>query len=183
MATRILVDSLRPRLTKMAFHYGRCCGEDADDLLQEAWVGLLEALPEVDVTIGDPVQYLIRRARWRLLDAIKRARVRRCSPLDEENLDDPSTEADEALAEACASDFARRLRAPQRRVLDCLLAGLTWREAGEALGCSSANVAYYVRQIRRQYEEWSGEVPDAELVRQRKRLARRASCSIEALEA
>ena len=37
-----------------------------------------------------------------------------------------------------------------------LLAGFTWREAGDALGCTSANIAYHVRQIRRQYEAWSG---------------------------
>ena len=28
----------------MAAYYARCCGEDADDLTQEAWAGLLEAL-------------------------------------------------------------------------------------------------------------------------------------------
>ena len=45
----------------------------------------------------------------------------------------------------------------QRAILDCLLAGLTWREAGSVLGCTSANIAYHVRQIRRQYEEWAGD--------------------------
>ncbi|HET6453664.1 MAG TPA: class I SAM-dependent methyltransferase [Armatimonadota bacterium] len=29
-----------------------------------------------------------------------------------------------------------------------------WREAGNTLGCTSANIAYHVRQIRRRYEEW-----------------------------
>ena len=50
-----------------------------------------------------------------------------------------------------------RLSVTQRAVLACLLAGLTWREAGDLLGCSSANIAYHVRRIRRQYEAWSGE--------------------------
>jgi RNA polymerase sigma-70 factor (ECF subfamily) len=49
----------------MAVHYARCSGEDADDLRQEAWLGLLEALPNLDVRIGDPEQYLVRYARWR----------------------------------------------------------------------------------------------------------------------
>ena len=31
----------------------------------------------------------------------------------------------------------------------------TW-EAGSALGCTSANIAYHVRQIRRRYERWAG---------------------------
>jgi len=39
-----------------------------------------------------------------------------------------------------------------------LLRGLTWRETGHALGCTSANIAYHVRQIRRHYEVWSNEV-------------------------
>jgi RNA polymerase sigma factor (sigma-70 family) len=155
-ATEVVVTALRPRLVKMAAYYARCSGEDPDDLLQEAWVGLLEALPELDVRIGSPDQYLIQHARWRLLDAVKRARVRRCAPLDEaavEQLACPSVE--HALARACVWEFAAQLKTTQRAVLDCLLAGLTWREAGNALGCSSANIAYHVRQIRRQYEAWS----------------------------
>src|SRR3954463_9135209 len=80
---RGLVERLRPRLERMAAYYARRCGEDADDLLQEAWVGLLEALPGVDLRIRRPGQDLIKRAKWRLRAAVKRARVRRCSALDE----------------------------------------------------------------------------------------------------
>jgi len=43
------------------------------------------------------------------------------------------------------------------RVLNCLLDGMTWREAGDALGCTSANIAYYVRQIKEEYRQWAGE--------------------------
>jgi len=152
-----VVESLRPRLTRMAGYYARCAQEDADDLLQEAWVGLLAALPELDLGIGSPEQYLIQRARWRLLDAVKRGRVRRCLPLEEamqERLADPDAGAPQSGA--FVSDFARHLKATQADVLDCLLHGLTWREAGARLGCSSANVAYHVRQIQRQYERWDG---------------------------
>ena len=82
-ATRMVVDSLRPRLAKMAAYYARRTGEEADDLLQEAWLGLLEALPGLDVRIGSPEQYLIHQARWRLLDAVRRASTRRFAPLDD----------------------------------------------------------------------------------------------------
>jgi RNA polymerase sigma-70 factor (ECF subfamily) len=141
----------------MAAYYARCSGEDAEDLLQEAWVGLLESLPQLDTRIGSPEQYLIQRARWRLLDAIKRARVRRCAPLEEETVDRlATTPMERALDDACLSEFARQLKPVQRAVLECLLAGLTWREAGRALGCTSANIAYHVRQIRRAYERWLG---------------------------
>ena len=150
----------------MAAYYARCCGEDADDLTQEAWAGLLEALPELDLSIGSPEQYLIKRARWRLLDSVKRARIRRCESLDEAAWERGSTWEREApgeweydLAGLCVAEFASALRTPQRAVLKCLLAGLTWREAGAALGCTSANVAYYVRQIKQRYEEWVGGCP------------------------
>lgn len=146
----------------MAAYYGRVSGEDADDLLQEAWLGLLEALPELNLHIGTPEQYLIARARWRLLDAVKRARVRRCLPLDMD-MDDmmPATSAESAVSSACTTEFVGQLRDSQRDVLNCLMRGLTWRETGEALGCTSANVAYYVRQIRRKYEEWFEDVAPA----------------------
>ncbi|HEY3269569.1 MAG TPA: sigma-70 family RNA polymerase sigma factor [Armatimonadota bacterium] len=150
-----MVDILRPRVARMSAHYARRSGEDADDLMQEAMVGVLEALPELDTRIGQPDQYLLRHARWRVLDAIKRARVRRCLPLDEaagESL--PSTAA-APVSDACVKEFTAALQDNQRAVLGCLMAGLTWREAGAVLGCTSANVAYHVRQIRRRYEEWA----------------------------
>src|SRR5262249_47619544 len=87
-----LATALRPRLARMAAHYARCSGEDPDDLLQEAWLGLLEALPDLDLRIGDPAQHLIQRARWRLLDAIRRSRRRHIDAAPEsllEELPDP----------------------------------------------------------------------------------------------
>ncbi len=151
-----LVDALRPRISRMAIFYARRCGEDADDLCQEAWMGLLESLPCLDLSIGNPEQYLLKRARWRLLDYIKRARIRRCLSLDEVSLVSLTTH-DSALSLACAAEFFSLLRAPQQAVLECLLAGLTWREAGAALGCTSANIAYHVRRIKERYEEWACE--------------------------
>ncbi len=156
-ATRAITDALRPRLAKMAASYARCTGEDADDLLQEAWVGLLEALPALDVQIGSPEQYLIQHARWRLLDAVRRARVRRCAQLeDAEALPAATPDRSAALAAACVAEFTGRLKPAQRAILNLLLDGLTWREAGAALGCTSANIAYHVRQIRREYLAWAG---------------------------
>lgn len=155
-AREALVDELRPRIASMAGYYSRCTGEDPDDLLQEAWIGLLEALPELKTHIGQPEQYLIRHARWRLLDAVKRARIRRCLPLEDDAADGLSHHGGEhPVQSAFVSEFADRLKDSQRAVLGCLLDGLTWREAGEALGCTSANVAYHVRQIKRRYEEWA----------------------------
>lgn len=155
-AVAAVVAHLRPRLTRMAGYYAHCAQSDADDLLQEAWLGLLDALRDLNVEIGSPEQYLIQRARWRLLDAVKRGRLRQCLPLEEaaqEALPDPGWE--EAQAQALVADFGRHLKAGQQAILECLLLGMTWREAGDQLGCSSANIAYHVRQIKQQYERWT----------------------------
>src|SRR5262245_3583622 len=110
-ATADLVAALRPRIARMAAYYARCTGEDADDLLQEAWLGLLEALPNVDPRIGSPEQHLIQRARWRLLDAVKRAHVRRCLPLEEDAVERlPGPEMETALGLACVWEFTRQLK-------------------------------------------------------------------------
>src|SRR5436190_17802705 len=120
-ATEAVVAHLRPRIARMAGYYARTSGEDADDLLQEAWLGLLEALPALDVRIGSPEQYLIQRARWRLLDAIKRARRRARTPGAADGSPRPAelvedvvadrragTAHEAAVAAAHLHDFARR---------------------------------------------------------------------------
>ncbi|HEU4752080.1 MAG TPA: sigma-70 family RNA polymerase sigma factor [Armatimonadota bacterium] len=155
-AREALAEQLRPRLERMAGYYARRCGEDPDDLLQEAWLGLLEALPQVDLRIGSPEQHLVQRARWRLLDAIKRARLRRCAPLEEETPGPGAPVPEVAAGRADVDRFLAGLKSSQRAIVECLLQGLTWREAGSVLGCTSANVAYHMRQIRRQYERWNG---------------------------
>ena len=153
VAVARVVESLRPRLMRLAAHYARRTGENADDLQQDAWVGLLEALPSLDVDIGSPDQYLLRQARWRLLDAARRARVRRCASLEDAHVDALVAGPDPATV-VWVAEFACGLKATQRAVLDCLLRGLTWREAGAVLGCTSANIAWHVRQIQRRYVAW-----------------------------
>ena len=155
------VAALRTRLEKMARFYARVTGEDAGDLLQEAWLGLLEALRDVDPAVGEARQFLIRRARWRMLDAVKRARSRRMPFLEEQGREPTCCErarppTASRLERADMRAFAAALHPLQRRILELLLAGLTWREAGARLGCSSANVAYHVRQMRGRYQQWSG---------------------------
>lgn len=154
-AVGYLVEVLSPRIRKMAAYYARCSGEDAEDLAQEAWLALLEVLPGLDLDIGQPEQFLIAHARWRILDTIKHERLRRCISLDDELTDCLRHAPDEMISSALTSEFTGRLKSTQRSVLRCLLAGLTWREAGEQLGCASANIAYHVRQIRKLYEEWA----------------------------
>ncbi len=154
-AIRDVVEALRPRVARMSAFYARRTGEDPDDLLQDAWIGVLEALPALDLDIGQPDQYLLQRARWRVLDVLKRAHVRRCLPLEDSYADTMPAPDPSPPSAACLSEFTGSLKETQKAVLDCLMDGLTWREAGRVLGCTSANVAYHVRQIRRRYEEWA----------------------------
>ena len=170
-AVSTLIDQLRPRVGRMAAYYARCSGMDSDDLLQEAWIGLLEALPGLDISIGQPDQYLVCRARWRLLDAIRRAKSRPLELVDFQPNDavDASrvdkclagrvsgTGVETALSGVMLAQFLRQLDTTQQRIVGCLMDGLTWRETAAALGCSSPNIAYHVRRVRARYEAWSGE--------------------------
>ena len=136
----------------MVLHYARRTGEDADDLLQEAWLVFFEALAEVDVGIGQPEHYLLRRTRWGVVDAIRRARRRRAEPLDE-----APEPVDLEAVDVPLSDFLARLSESQRAVAAGLLAGLTFRELGDRLACTSGNVAYHVQKIREEHARWGEE--------------------------
>jgi RNA polymerase sigma factor (sigma-70 family) len=165
-AVRQLIDDLQPRVGKLATHYAARTGENRDDLLQEAWIGLLEALSNLDQGIGQSDCYLLRHARWRLLDAVKRWRRRRLMVVEDALLHaQPSSEPYNAMeSSAFLDEFVRELTPTQQAVVDRLLRGLTWRETGDEMGCTSANVAYHVRQIQRSYDRWN-ETPADELRR------------------
>jgi RNA polymerase sigma factor (sigma-70 family) len=156
-AVNAIVDELKERIERMAKYYAVCCGEDAGDLGQEAWLGVLEALKHVDVQVGDPRHYLVRHAKWRLLDFVKWSKRRQHDALDGledfEAFDVESTAVDSAYCE----QFLSRLNHRQQTLLGYLLSGYTWREAGEKLGCTSANIAYHIRQIQQAYLRWSDD--------------------------
>ena len=150
----LMLDTIKSRIEKMAAYFGRQCGVDADDLRQEAWVAVLETLPNLDPTVGSPEQHLLKRARWRILDSIRWQRRRQHLALTDLELNsasylDPRSDVD--LAE-----LQSRLTPIQKRILRGLLEGYTWREVGDIVGCTSANVAYHVRRIRQVYLELDG---------------------------
>lgn len=160
-----LRETLRPRLESLAGYYASRTGMDSADLLQEAWVAVFEALPTVDVTVGTPTQFLLKHARWQILDHIRWNKRRSHDALDETF--DETVEAGEGAmgagsgqpdtsdveAKIIVEDLERRLNARQRAVLHGLMEGHTWRQIGDTLGCTSANVAYHVRGIRQAYSE------------------------------
>jgi len=155
-----LAIALRPRLEAMARRYAWRSGEDAGDLLGEAWCAVFDALEHIDLSVGEPVCYLLQRARWRMLDYLKWARLRRT-----ESTDDHPPIADKADVAGAVADtvlLAELLAAlsdTQRVVLVRVLRGETWREVAAALGCSAANISYHMRRIRRQWEAIAGAAP------------------------
>jgi RNA polymerase sigma factor (sigma-70 family) len=158
-----LRETIRPRLESLAGYYASRTGMDANDLLQEAWVAVFEALPSLDVTIGTPVQYLLKQARWQILDHIRWNKRRSHDALDDLYMETMGEEdshfgvssgyrnTDDVEADLLVSDLERRLNDRQRVILKGLLKGDTWRQIGEDMGCTSANVAYHVRGIREAY--------------------------------
>lgn len=153
-ARRQLVAELRPRLENMARFYARRCQENYDDLLGEAWFAVFDALDITDLNIGTPEQFLLKRARWRMLDYIKWARRRQCDELEGDDWMGRAEDfAGDILQDSLVAQLRTLLSETQQTVLNGLLQGQTWREVAQDLGCSSANVAYHVRQIRRQCEE------------------------------
>lgn len=144
----VCFDHAAPRLRRMAWYYARRLRLDGDDLLQEACRGLIEGWQKLDPRIGSPPQFLIRCARWRLLSYARKCRRHPTFPLEQDTAQtDRELEAMDVALDL--ESAAHGLTGVQRQVVDCLLAGMTWREAGDAMGCTSANIAYHVRSIRR----------------------------------
>jgi RNA polymerase sigma-70 factor (ECF subfamily) len=150
-----LLDDIQNRIEKMAVYFGRRCGVDEDDLRQEAWVAVLEMMPRLDMSVGQPEQHLLKRARWRMLDNIRRQRRRQHIALADVHPTvasylDPRSTVDMGALQA-------RLTVIQQRILRGLMEGYTWREVGDLVGCTSANVAYHVRRIREVYLQLNGD--------------------------
>lgn len=155
---------LRPRLESLAGYYAARTGMDSADLLQEAWVAVFEALPGLDVTIGSPTQYLLKHARWQVLDHIRWNKRRSHDSLDDSLVETPEiaennfsraasvrADAGDVETKLLVEDLESRLSGRQKEILRGLMDGHTWRQIGDSLGCTSANVAYHVRGIRQAY--------------------------------
>lgn len=148
-ARRQLVTVLQPRLGSMARYYSRRSGLEAEDLLGEAWCAVFEALPETRLHIGTPLEYLVRRARWAMLDYLKWSLRRQTDSLEET----PERGAD-GLATAAATRVGLQqagadMSPIQRDILRLLEQGDTCTSAARQLGCTTANVSYHLGQVRR----------------------------------
>lgn len=146
------ITQLSSRLGRLAGHYARRTRLDRDDLLQEAWRGVLDGWNRLDITIGSPPQFLIRCAKWRMLSYCRKA-YRTVNPtlVCEPCQLDPALELVDVRLDTAT--LRGRLSQQQQELIDHLLEGMTFREIGLAMGCTSANVAYHMRQIRSAFSE------------------------------
>jgi RNA polymerase sigma factor (sigma-70 family) len=143
-----LFEYLKPRLEKIVNKYAWINGVERDDLRQEAYIAVMEGLERVNPAIGSSSEYLLKFARWRLLDCLKKIRRRKediTETIDVESMDSiPCIDA-EMLDE--------RLTPLQRSIISCLVQGYTWREIGDMMGFTAANVAWHLKKIRTIYGE------------------------------
>jgi len=157
-AIAAVIDELRPRIRRLASYYASRCPEDAGDLEQEAWVAILEAIPQVRLEVSEPRQYLVKAGKWAMLNFINRQASRRHGELPED-YDEPVPPT--APVRAAASDLLDRIfeRVSDRQavILRALLAGHTCAETARLLECSTANIAWHMRKIREVYEDLTEE--------------------------
>jgi len=147
-AQKELFQQLEPRLNRIVRKYTWINGVEADDLRQEAYIAVLEGLSRVDPSIGSSSEYLLKFARWRLLDCLKKIRRRREDSYAEVTVDafDNGPIPDTEMLET-------RLTHRQRRIIEYLIQGYTWREIGDMMGFTAANIAYHLKKIRKVYGE------------------------------
>ncbi len=155
-----LIASLRPRVERTATYYAGLTRMDRDDLQQEMWLGLLEALRDVDVSIGDPVCFLVLRGKWRLLEAVRRSHRERSESIDAVGMvaDDRSFE-DEVMSRWETGQLFNRLADSQQRICAGLLQGYRQEEIARTLGCTASNISYHVRKIREGFRALAVELP------------------------
>ena len=146
-AQKELFLKLSPRIEKIVQKYAWIDGIDQDDLRQEAYVAVMEGLKRVDVRIGSSSEYLLKFARWRLLDCLKKLlRQKREYPQE-----DPKPVNSQPEPTAHMELLESRLNKIQKQILSYLIEGYTWREIGSKMGFTAANVSYYLKQIRKVY--------------------------------
>ena len=83
-ATAAVIEGLRPRIARLARYYASRSPEEAADLEQEAWVAILEGIPQLRLEVGDPRQYLLRLGKWRMLNFLNEQAARRHEELTDD---------------------------------------------------------------------------------------------------
>lgn len=143
----------------MSKYYAGRTGVDYQDLMSEAWIEIFTRLPQTNIDMGDASQFLIKHARWKMLDYIgyRNSRAKLWIQTDEEMLDDWDAKDrrvefnEDYLIQLLDVENDGRLSPMQKDIVFMLELAYTWAEIGKALGMSSPGVAYHVRHIRKTY--------------------------------
>ncbi len=142
-----LIHILTPRINKIVRKYAWIHGVETEDLKQEAFMAIIEGLGRVDFTIGSSSEFLLKFARWRLLDCLKKILRRKEDEFDDDLNDLEWNEYSIPDLEL----LQKRLSDVQRQIVQFLIQGYTWREIGQFMGFTAANVAHHLKKIRKLY--------------------------------
>jgi len=147
-AREAVVRCLTSRVNSCSRYYSRRCGVDVDDLRQEMWLGVFEALQRVDVSIGDPIQFLLSHGRFALLTSLRRRR--KCSAGPDEAAEQVPVEGSlerNVIDGQVVQGFVSSLDTTAHRIVSCLLQGHSRSETAKLLGCTPANITYHLRRV------------------------------------
>ena len=147
-AREALVAALRSRVRRACRRYASFVTHvEPQDLEQEMWYGVFAALPEVDLSIGDPSEFLLQRGRFALLDSLKKRRQEPLPPEEFEDAPDRENVERNVLAQQAVRDLIQNLGEQQQLIVHYLLADFTRAEIARILECTPANMTYHVGRI------------------------------------
>lgn len=142
-----LVVRLTPRVDACSRYYARVSAADADDLRQEMWLGIFAALDKVDLSIGDPAQYLLQQGRFALLTYLRKERRPAAFMVLEGEQTAAASVEDEALDSQSVLAALRSAGEPGRQIIAFLLAGHSKSDVARILRCTPANITYHLKRI------------------------------------
>ena len=166
-AREALAAALRDRVRRACRRYASFLTHvEPGDLEQEMWYGVFSALPEVDLSIGDPSEFLLQRGRFAMLDSLKKRRQEPRPPEHFEQAPDRGNVERQVLGQRAVDELVHSLGERQQVIVSYLLQDFTRAEIARMLDCTPANMTYHVNRIGDVYTRrvrWSpGRAPTGE---------------------
>ncbi len=129
---------------------------ETGDLEQEMWYGIFAALPEIDLSIGDPSQFLLQRGRFALLDSLKK---RRHDPREPEQFEATPSSDDverQVVGAQAVAELQETVGQRQQEIISLLLQDFTRSEIARRMDCTPANLTYHVGRISAAWQKQAG---------------------------
>lgn len=162
-----LIKRFRPFVEKIASHYFGVSLE-SDDIVQEGMLALLSAaysyLPGKSaafttysaVCISNRLRSLVKSEAGK-----KNSPLNSYVPLDDIEIAADSDPVNKVLADEAAKNLSEmidsELSAMERKVLSCMIAGMSYKEAGNALGISEKSVNNALQRLRNKLKKAMGK--------------------------